>query len=354
MDTFDFVIIGAGPAGEAAAHKARELGAERRDRRPPLVRRQVPAHRVRAVEGPAQLGGSPCREPGRLRLGARLGAARLHGQPPADADEPDDSGHVTRPRGRRGAAVPRIGRIVGRGRVAVTPRRRDPRARRPERRRRGRVDDEGAAARRDRRRPVLDEPRGDPRPRAADAACSCWAADRPAASSPRSTRGSASRRRSSSRVRGSCRPTIRATPRPSRAALARDGVRVRLGVRAIRARAGAGADGAHAIDLDDGTTAEGHAVLLAVGRDVPPRRPRARALRARRLRTGRRSRATAGSGSPTGCGSSATRRAPSCTRTRATTRASSPSGWRSASRSCPTTGPCPGRPTPTRRRPRSG
>ena len=27
MDSFDFVIIGAGPAGEAAAHKARELGA---------------------------------------------------------------------------------------------------------------------------------------------------------------------------------------------------------------------------------------------------------------------------------------------------------------------------------------
>jgi len=27
MDSFDFVIIGAGPAGEAAAYKARELGA---------------------------------------------------------------------------------------------------------------------------------------------------------------------------------------------------------------------------------------------------------------------------------------------------------------------------------------
>ena len=27
MDTHDFVIIGAGPAGEAAAHKARALGA---------------------------------------------------------------------------------------------------------------------------------------------------------------------------------------------------------------------------------------------------------------------------------------------------------------------------------------
>ena len=30
MDTFDFAIIGAGPAGEAAAYKARELGARRR------------------------------------------------------------------------------------------------------------------------------------------------------------------------------------------------------------------------------------------------------------------------------------------------------------------------------------
>jgi dihydrolipoamide dehydrogenase len=27
MDMFDFAIIGAGPAGEAATHKARELGA---------------------------------------------------------------------------------------------------------------------------------------------------------------------------------------------------------------------------------------------------------------------------------------------------------------------------------------
>ena len=28
-------------------------------------------------------------------------------------------------------------------------------------------------------------------------------------------------------------------------------------------------DGAHVIDLDDGSTAEGHAILLAVGRDFP-------------------------------------------------------------------------------------
>jgi len=40
-------------------------------------------------------------------------------------------------------------------------------------------------------------------------------------------------------------------------------------VRAIAARAGAGRDGAHVIELSDGTTAEGHAILLAVGRDFP-------------------------------------------------------------------------------------
>ena len=52
-------------------------------------------------------------------------------------------------------------------------------------------------------------------------------------------------------------------------ALQEDGVVVRLGVRAVAARAGAGRDGAHVIDLSDGSTAEGHAILLAVGREFP-------------------------------------------------------------------------------------
>jgi pyruvate/2-oxoglutarate dehydrogenase complex dihydrolipoamide dehydrogenase (E3) component len=52
-------------------------------------------------------------------------------------------------------------------------------------------------------------------------------------------------------------------------ALRADGVDVRLGVRAIGARAGAGRDGANVIDLSDGSTAEGHAILLAVGREFP-------------------------------------------------------------------------------------
>jgi pyruvate/2-oxoglutarate dehydrogenase complex dihydrolipoamide dehydrogenase (E3) component len=52
-------------------------------------------------------------------------------------------------------------------------------------------------------------------------------------------------------------------------ALREDGVDVRLKVRAIAARAGGGRDGADVIELSDGTTAEGHAILLAVGRDFP-------------------------------------------------------------------------------------
>jgi len=46
-------------------------------------------------------------------------------------------------------------------------------------------------------------------------------------------------------------------------------VTVRTSVRALRGRAGAGTDGAHVIELDDGSTAEGHAILLAVGRGFP-------------------------------------------------------------------------------------
>jgi dihydrolipoamide dehydrogenase len=53
------------------------------------------------------------------------------------------------------------------------------------------------------------------------------------------------------------------------ATLRADGVEIRTGVRAIRVRAGAGASGAHVIDLSDGTSVEGHEVLLAVGRTLP-------------------------------------------------------------------------------------
>jgi pyruvate/2-oxoglutarate dehydrogenase complex dihydrolipoamide dehydrogenase (E3) component len=51
--------------------------------------------------------------------------------------------------------------------------------------------------------------------------------------------------------------------------LERDGVTLRLGSRATNVRAGAGRDGAHVIELDQGDPVEAHEILLAIGRDVP-------------------------------------------------------------------------------------
>lgn len=55
----------------------------------------------------------------------------------------------------------------------------------------------------------------------------------------------------------------------ARRALERDGVDVRLGVRAVRARATSDASAPDTVELGDGSTATGHAVLLAVGRSFP-------------------------------------------------------------------------------------
>ncbi|HEY3524509.1 MAG TPA: NAD(P)/FAD-dependent oxidoreductase [Candidatus Limnocylindrales bacterium] len=55
----------------------------------------------------------------------------------------------------------------------------------------------------------------------------------------------------------------------ARRALLRDGVTVRLGVRAVRAVRRSAPDEPDVVELDDGTTATGHAVLLAVGRTFP-------------------------------------------------------------------------------------
>ena len=116
MDTHDFVIIGAGPAGEAAAYKARELGA------------------TVAVVDREWFGGS-CPHIGCLPSKSLLAdAARHHANAaardwtatskhrdfminrPPGAAEPDDSGHVSGLT-KAGAVVYRgTGTIAGRGR----------------------------------------------------------------------------------------------------------------------------------------------------------------------------------------------------------------------------------------------
>jgi len=52
-------------------------------------------------------------------------------------------------------------------------------------------------------------------------------------------------------------------------ALRRDGVELRLNARAVAVRAGSGERGRHVVELSDGTTAEGAALLMTVGRDIP-------------------------------------------------------------------------------------
>jgi pyruvate/2-oxoglutarate dehydrogenase complex dihydrolipoamide dehydrogenase (E3) component len=51
-------------------------------------------------------------------------------------------------------------------------------------------------------------------------------------------------------------------------ALERDGVRIRTGARAVEAHAGAGTNGRHRFDLNDGSSEEAAAILLAIGRTM--------------------------------------------------------------------------------------
>jgi pyruvate/2-oxoglutarate dehydrogenase complex dihydrolipoamide dehydrogenase (E3) component len=53
------------------------------------------------------------------------------------------------------------------------------------------------------------------------------------------------------------------------AGLERDGVTLRLGVRAVGVRGGAGTNGRTVVDLSDGSSVEGEAVLLTIGREIP-------------------------------------------------------------------------------------
>jgi len=266
--SFDFVVIGAGPAGEAAAHKARELGA------------------TVAVVDRRWFGGS-CPFVGCLPSKSLLADAAQHHQNRAthqwphasahrdfmverkeDAAEPDDSAHV-RALERAGATVYRgDGRISGRGVVTVSH---DGQAHELTAKHVvlavGSVSKPVKIPGMDAVRPwtnveatlIRELPRsllvlgGGP--------TGCELAQVYARYDvPTTIVQSGPRLAPTDHPRNS--DVIRKT-------LEADGVTVRTGVRAMAARAGAGTDGAHVIELDDGSTAEGHAILTAVGREVP-------------------------------------------------------------------------------------
>jgi pyruvate/2-oxoglutarate dehydrogenase complex dihydrolipoamide dehydrogenase (E3) component len=53
------------------------------------------------------------------------------------------------------------------------------------------------------------------------------------------------------------------------AALERDGATVRTGVRAVRVDPNGGEDGAHRVHLSDGSFADGHEIMVSIGRAIP-------------------------------------------------------------------------------------
>ncbi len=268
MASFDFVIIGAGTAGEAAANKARELGASA------------------AIMDGRWFGGS-CPHVGCLPSKSLLaGAAKHQANPatydwarasahrdyminrPADAEEPDDSSHFRALTAAGAVAYRGTGTIAGRGRVVV------------------RHDD---ATHELTARHVMVAVGSEPkRPRIAGLeAIPVWTNEEATLTRQLPTSlvilggGPTGCELAQVYARFGVPTTIVQSgprlaptdhPRNSdviRRALEDDGVTVHTGVRAVRARAGAGTDGAHLIELDDGSVVEGHAVLLAVGRSFP-------------------------------------------------------------------------------------
>ncbi len=266
-DRYDFVIIGAGPAGEAAAFKARELGASV------------------AIVDRRWFGGS-CPHIGCVPSKALLHAAERHLADPAydwaqasarrdymvnrppDAAEPDDSFHVRALEAAGAVTIRGSARIVETGRVAV----RDGDALRIV----GGGEILIAVGSASRIPPIegLDGVRVWTNREATLARelppsllvlgggpTGCELAQVYARFGVPTTIV-----QSGPRLMPTDHPRNSATIEK---ALRRDGVDVRTGVRAVRARAGAGSDGADVVDLDDGSAAEGHAVLLAVGRETP-------------------------------------------------------------------------------------
>ncbi len=268
MDTFDFVIIGAGPAGEAAAFKARELGTSV------------------AIADREWFGGS-CPHIGCLPSKALLHSAAEHAANPAsyawdraskhrdymvnrapDAAEPDDSGHFGRLEAAGAVAYRGTARIIGRGRV--------------------RVSHDGTDHDLEARHVIVavgSDSKAPPLP--GIEAIETWTNRHAtlARELPKSLLVLGGGPTGCEMAQVFARfgvPTVivqsgdrlMPTDHPRNAeavtdSLRADGVDVRLGARAVAARAGAGRDGAHVIDLADGSTAEGHAILLAVGRAFP-------------------------------------------------------------------------------------
>ena len=269
MDDFDFVIIGAGAAGEAAAFRALARGAPCRDRRAGPLRRLVPVLGLPAVEDAAPRGRDP-RPRRRLPVDARRRPARLDDQPRGDplpqrrrprhrgsteagAEVVRGDARVAGP-GPCGSGWPAAASAQLRGRFLVVA-----------------VGTHGAVPDHPgpRRRGGLVEPRGDERAR--PAAQPRRPGVRPERRRARpGLRPLRRARRRSSPAGASTRRTTPGTATALAAGLTRDGVDVRLGVEPVAVEAGGRAGWRPPRPpVRRQRRATGHEILLAVGRVAP-------------------------------------------------------------------------------------
>jgi pyruvate/2-oxoglutarate dehydrogenase complex dihydrolipoamide dehydrogenase (E3) component len=269
MDSFDFVVIGAGPAGEAAAYKARELGAS-----VAVVDREWfggSCPHVGCVPSKSLLNSAARHAAGETYAWDRASSRRdyMVNRAP-DAPEPDDSSHVSALEKAGAVAYRGEATIVGPGRVLVTH---DDKAHE--------VEAANVVI------AVGSTSKVPPIPGLRELGADLWS----------NREATLTRELPPSLLVLGGGPTgcelaqvyarygvpvtvVQSGPRilpqdhPRNAeavafALTRDGVKVRTGARAVRARAGAGTNNAHVIDLEGGGSVEGHRILLAVGRDFP-------------------------------------------------------------------------------------
>ncbi len=267
MDAFDFVIIGAGPGGEAAAYLARERGAS-----VAVVDREWfggSCPHVGCIPSKSLLNSSARHEAGSGYTWEQASDRRDYMvNRPTDADEPDDSSHVAGLEGAGATVYRGEARIVARGVIEVAH--------------------DDATHRLEGRHVVVavgSASKVPPLP-GIDAASVWTNYDATLARElPRSLLVLGGGPTGCEMAQVYARfgvpvtivqsgPRILAQDHPRNAeavtaGLEASGVVVRTGVRAKAVRPGAGADGADVIELDDGSTAVGHAILLAVGRTYP-------------------------------------------------------------------------------------
>ncbi len=265
---YDFVIIGAGPAGEAAAYLARSRGASVAVVDRDLFGGSCP--HWGCIPSKSLLNGAGRRACGDDYPWARASDRRDYMINRVGLDYPDDGGHVRGLEGAGAEAVRGTARLDGPGRVAVSPA--DGGAERVLEGRSVII----AVGSRSKRPPIggLDDVRVWTN-REATGTRTLPASLLVLGGGPTGVELAQVYARFGVPVTvAQSGPRLIPTDHPrngeaARRALERDGVDVRLGQRAMRAHAASDPAEPDVIELADGSTVTGHAVLLAVGRTFP-------------------------------------------------------------------------------------